>query len=73
MPTLWPDWPDVPILMATGYNDELVAEEPRPSGRDALDKPYWKPQMLDRVSNALAKQRSDSGRRIVSDFCAAEE
>lgn len=65
--------PDLPILMTTGYNEELVAEEPRRSGRDVLGKPYRKGELLDRVSQALAKRGPDGDRRMPSDFGAAEE
>ena len=65
--------PDLPILMATGYNEELVAEEPQRSGRDVLGKPYRKAELLDRVSQALAKPGPHGDRRVASDFGAAEE
>lgn len=65
--------PDLPVLMATGYNEELVAEEPRRSGRDVLGKPYRKAELLDRVSQALAKRAPHGARRLPSDFGAAEE
>lgn len=65
--------PDLPVLMATGYNEELVAEEPRPSGRDVLGKPYRKAELLDRIAQALSKRVSGNERRLPSDFGAAEE
>jgi len=65
--------PAVPILMTTGYNEELVAEEPKRSGRDVLGKPYRKAELLDRVSQSLAQASSRGERRIPSDFGAAEE
>lgn len=45
--------PDVPILMTTGYNEELVAEGPAHSGLDVLGKPYRRSDLLDRVRQAL--------------------
>lgn len=45
--------PDVPILMTTGYNEELVAEGPARSGLDVLGKPYRRSDLLDRVRQAL--------------------
>lgn len=65
--------PGLPILMATGYNEELVAEEPLRSGRDVLGKPYRKFELLDRVAQALAKHGPQGERRSPSDFGAAEE
>jgi PAS domain S-box-containing protein len=45
--------PDVPILMTTGYNEELVAEGSNRSGLDVLGKPYRRSDLLDRVRQAL--------------------
>ncbi|WP_246848188.1 MULTISPECIES: PAS domain-containing protein [Sphingomonas] len=45
--------PDLPVLMTTGYNEELVAEGPMRAGLDVLGKPYRRSDLLDRVRQAL--------------------
>lgn len=66
--------PDLPILMTTGYNEELVAEGPHMTGRDVLGKPYRKAELLDRIGQALANRKgADRARRLPSDFGAAQE
>ena len=45
--------PDLPVLMTTGYNEELVAEGPIRAGLDVLGKPYRRSDLLDRVRQAL--------------------
>jgi FixJ family two-component response regulator len=45
--------PDLPVLMTTGYNEELVAEGPMRAGFDVLGKPYRRSDLLDRVRQAL--------------------
>lgn len=65
--------PSVAILMTTGYNEELVAEEPARLGRDVLGKPYRKAELLDRVGQALANRGGSPERRKASEFGPAEE
>lgn len=64
---------DMPVLMTTGYNEELVAEGPLRRGLDVLGKPWRKAELLDRVAQALAKRAAGQARRIPSEFGAAEE
>ncbi|MFT8243731.1 histidine kinase famiy protein [Roseomonas sp. BN140053] len=45
--------PGVPILLTTGYNEELVAEGPRTPAMDVLGKPYRRAELADRVRAAL--------------------
>jgi len=63
----------MPVLMTTGYNEELVAEGPLRRGLDVLGKPWRKAELLDRVAQALAKRAAGQARRIPSEFGAAEE
>lgn len=43
---------DLPVLLTTGYNEELVAEGPQVSGMDVLGKPYRRSELADRVRAA---------------------
>ncbi len=65
--------PQVPVLMTTGYNEDLVVEGPLRSERDVLGKPYRRADLLDRIAQALAHRDENSARRRPSDFGAAEE
>lgn len=65
--------PDLPVLMTTGYNEELVVEGPLRVGRDVLGKPYRRAELLDRVAQALANRNTGKSRRTPSDFGPAEE
>jgi len=62
----------LPILMTTGYNEELVIEGPRQAGLDVLGKPYRRAELLDRVRQAL-NQTPGVDRRFGSDFGPVEE
>ena len=59
--------PKVPILMTTGYNDEMSINGPQPEALDVLGKPYRREELVSRVQAALrrragaAHQRSDFG------------
>lgn len=48
--------PDTPILMTTGYNEDLVADIPRGTRLDVIGKPYRREELADRVRNALARK-----------------
>lgn len=65
--------PDLPILMTTGYKEELVLDAPKRSGLDVLGKPYRRSDLLDRVRQALNQRGPAGPRRTPSDFGAAEE
>ncbi len=45
--------PEVPVLLTTGYNEELVADGPRATASEVLGKPYSRTQLADRVRAAL--------------------
>ena len=50
--------PEVPVLLTTGYNEELVADGPRVATSEVLGKPYSRTQLADRIRAALnAKTR----------------
>ncbi|WP_238192360.1 histidine kinase famiy protein [Methylobacterium frigidaeris] len=45
--------PDLPVLLTTGYNEDLVAEGPATPTMDVLGKPYRKSELADRIRAAL--------------------
>ena len=61
--------PHVPILLTTGYNDEMSIDGPQPEALDVLGKPYRRRELVERVQAALRRrghvgaphQRSDFG------------
>jgi nitrogen-specific signal transduction histidine kinase/ActR/RegA family two-component response regulator len=61
--------PHVPVLLTTGYNEELV-QGTRAPGMDVLGKPYRRSELEDRVRSALSGK--GGRRRRPSDFGAAE-
>ncbi len=63
--------PDLPILLTTGYNDDLSAADPDRGSLDVLGKPYRKTELTDRVRQALNGTAARE-RRKASDFGAAE-
>lgn len=65
--------PDLPVLMTTGYNEDLVIEGPKASGLDVLGKPYRRTDLLDRVRQALNQRGATGQRRRQSEYGSAEE
>jgi PAS domain S-box-containing protein len=47
--------PGIPTLVTTGYMDELQAGSDRPAALDVLPKPYQRPELLERVRQALRR------------------
>ncbi|MET0429096.1 MAG: histidine kinase famiy protein [Microvirga sp.] len=47
--------PDLPILLTTGYTEELVAQGPQVPTMDVLGKPYRRTELLDRIRTALSR------------------
>lgn len=62
--------PDTPVLMTTGYNEDLVADIPRGTQLDVIGKPYRREELADRVRIALS--RHVEHRREQSEFGAKE-
>jgi PAS domain S-box-containing protein len=62
--------PDTPVLMTTGYNEDLVADIPRGTRLDVIGKPYRREELADRVRTALS--RRTLVRREESPFGAKE-
>lgn len=48
--------PGVPVLMTTGYNEDLVADIPRGTALDVIGKPYRREELADRVRMALDRR-----------------
>lgn len=64
--------PGTPILMTTGYNDQMSLEGPQAEAMDVLGKPYKPADLIERVQAALrAGARTGPGRQR-SDFGHAE-
>lgn len=65
------EWhPETPVLMTTGYNEDLVADIPRGTRLDVIGKPYRREELADRVRTALS--RRTVVRREESPFGAKE-
>nr|WP_315381981.1 histidine kinase famiy protein [uncultured Sphingomonas sp.] len=63
--------PDTPVLMTTGYNEDLVADIPRGSNLDVIGKPYRREQLADRIRAALDR-RTTGPRRDINPIVPAE-
>jgi len=50
---------ELPVLLTTGYNEELVMDGPRAPGMDVLGKPYKRSELADRIRAAI--NRKDAG------------
>ena len=63
--------PGMPVLLTTGYNEELAADMPRDGSLDVLGKPYRRAELADRVRQAI-EARHEGPRRTPTAFGAAE-
>jgi PAS domain S-box-containing protein len=63
--------PDMPILMTTGYNDEMSINGPQPEALDVLGKPYRREELVARVQAAMRRLSGKTHER--SDFGHAQE
>lgn len=63
--------PDVPILLTTGYNDEMSIDGPQPEALDVLGKPYKRSELIDRVQAAIRRGARTGPTRQTSDFGVA--
>lgn len=64
--------PATPILMTTGYNDQMALEGPQAEAMDVLGKPYKPAELIDRVQTALRNGARTGPGRQRSDFGHAE-
>jgi len=60
--------PDVPILLTTGYNDEMSIDGPQPEALDVLGKPYRRRELVERVQAALRRREHTGKPHRRSDF-----
>ncbi len=60
--------PDVPILLTTGYNDEMAIDGPQAHAMDVLGKPYRRSELIDRVQSALRAGARKGAGRETSEF-----
>ncbi|MHC2086156.1 ATP-binding protein [Methylobacterium sp. CM6244] len=60
--------PDVPVLLTTGYNDEMAIKGPQIHAMDVLGKPYRRSEMIDRVQSSLRRGARTGPARQTSDF-----
>jgi PAS domain S-box-containing protein len=64
--------PETPILLTTGYNDEMSIDGPGQAGLDVLGKPYKRADLIDRVQAALRRGARTGPGRETSDFGHAQ-
>lgn len=64
--------PETPILMTTGYNDQMSLEGPQAEAMDVLGKPYKPADLIERVQTALRTGARTGPGRQRSDFGHAE-
>ncbi len=65
--------PKVPVLLTTGYNDEMSLNGPKTGALEVLGKPYRRNEMIDRVQAALRRGARTGLGRETSDFGPARE
>ena len=65
--------PAVPVLLTTGYNDEMSLDGPRSGNLEVLGKPYRRSELIDRVQAALRHGARTGPGRETSDFGPARE
>ena len=65
--------PTAPVLLTTGYNDEMSLDGPKAGALEVLGKPYKRSEMVDRVQAALRRGARTGPGRETSDFGPATE
>jgi CheY-like chemotaxis protein len=60
--------PKIPIILTTGYNDEMSQDGPRFAAMEVLGKPYKPSELVDRVQAALRQGGRTGPGRQTSDF-----
>lgn len=64
--------PEVPVLLTTGYNDEMALQGPQPEALDVLGKPYRRSELVARVQAAIRRGGRDHQSHQTSDFGHAQ-
>jgi len=58
--------PDVPVLLTTGFMDELGQQDSGPYGKNILTKPYRRGELAERVRVMLGNAGPGAGRQSAS-------
>jgi len=64
--------PDAPVVLTTGYNDEMSLDGPKATALEVLGKPYKRTELIDRIQSALRQGRRTGPGRDTSDFGHAQ-
>ena len=60
--------PATPVILTTGYNDEMSLNGPHAAALEVLGKPYKRSELIDRVQAALRRGARTGPARETSDF-----
>lgn len=58
-------WPELPVLLTTGYMEELVAQGPHSSPVTVLNKPYRRADLAERVRAVLGARKNSPLQRAL--------
>ncbi|MCR0985026.1 ATP-binding protein [Roseomonas populi] len=64
--------PGTPVILTTGYNDEMSIDGPQSVALEVLGKPYKRTELIDRVQAGLRRGARTGPGRETSDFGHAE-
>jgi PAS domain S-box-containing protein len=64
--------PGTPVVLTTGYNDEMSLDGPKAAALEVLGKPYKRTELIDRIQAALRRGRRIGPGRDTSDFGHAQ-
>ena len=65
--------PATPVILTTGYNDEMSLDGPKSVALEVLGKPYKRSELIDRVQAGLRRGARTGPGRMTSDFGHARE
>ena len=60
--------PTMPVILTTGYSDEMTQQHPQAGGFEVLGKPWRQTELIDRVQAALRRGARTGPGRTASDF-----
>lgn len=64
--------PGTPVVLTTGYNDEMSLDGPQAGAMEVLGKPYKRTELIDRIQAALQRGRRIGPGRETSSFGHAQ-
>ena len=64
--------PSTPVVLTTGYNDEMSLNGPQAAALEVLGKPYKRSELIDRIQAALRRVARTGPERQTSDFGHAQ-